>query len=78
MNGNKITFWRRKFLSFIYEKKIRGNGIYIHKMHNGRNPLNWGRNIETIIGNRVAGRGQPYEINIYGSAKLTPFLPWIK
>ncbi len=28
MNGNKITFWRRKFLSFIYEKKIRGNGIY--------------------------------------------------
>ena len=33
-------------------------------MHNGRNPLNWGRNIETIIGNRVAGRGQPYEINI--------------
>ena len=51
---------------------------YDFEMHNGRNPLNWGRNIETIIGNRVAGRGQPYEINIYGSAKLTPFLPWIK
>ena len=43
-----------------------------------KNPLNWGRNIETIIGNRVAGKGQAYEINIYGSAKLTPFLPWIK
>ena len=48
------------------------------EMHNGRNPLNWGRNIETVIGNRVAGKGQAYEINIYGSAKLTPFLPWIK
>ncbi len=51
---------------------------YDFEMHNGRNPLNWGRNIETVIGNRVAGKGQPYEINIYGSAKLTPFLPWIK
>ena len=51
---------------------------YDFEMHNGRNPLNWGRNIETIIGNRVAGKGQAYEINIYGSAKLTPFLPWIK
>lgn len=47
-------------------------------MHNGLNPLNWGRNIETIIGGWVAGSGQPYEINIYGSAKLKPFLPWIK
>lgn len=46
---------------------------YDFEMHNGRNPLNWGRNIETIIGNRVAGKGQAYEINIYGSAKLTPF-----
>jgi RHS repeat-associated protein len=51
---------------------------YDFEMHNGRNPLNWGRNIETVIGNRVAGKGQAYEINIYGSAKLTPFLPWIK
>ena len=51
---------------------------YDFEMHNGRNPLNWGRNIETIIGNRVAGKGRPYEINIYGSTKLTPFLPWIK
>ena len=51
---------------------------YDFEMHNGLNPLNWGRNIETIIGGWVAGSGQPYEINIYGSAKLKPFLPWIK
>jgi hypothetical protein len=30
------------------------------------NPLNWGRNIEIVIGSKVAGRGKPYEINIYG------------
>jgi hypothetical protein len=42
------------------------------------NPLNWGRNIETLIGRSVAGKGIGYEINIYGSKKLTPILPWIK
>lgn len=51
---------------------------YDFEMHNSKNPINWGRNIETIIGGKVAGKGQPYEINIYGSSKLTPFLPWIK
>ena len=51
---------------------------YDFEMHNSKNPVNWGRNIETIIGGKVAGKGQPYEINIYGSTKLTPFLPWIK
>lgn len=51
---------------------------YDFEMHNFKNPANWGRNIETIIGGKVAGKGQPYEINIYGSTKLTPFLPWIK
>ena len=51
---------------------------YDFEMHNIWNPLNWGRNAETIIGNKVAGEGQPYEINIYGSGKLTPLLPWIK
>ena len=42
------------------------------------NPLNWGRNIETIIGSKVAGQGTPYEINFYGNQQLTPILPWIK
>ena len=42
------------------------------------NPLNWGRNVETIIGRRVAGQGSGYEINIYGSKQLVPILPWIK
>ncbi|HON20722.1 MAG TPA: RHS repeat-associated core domain-containing protein, partial [Bacteroidales bacterium] len=42
------------------------------------NPLNWGRNIETMIGQKVVGQGKGYEINIYGSKKLKPILPWIK
>ena len=51
---------------------------YDFEMHNPLNPLNWPRNIETIIGKSVAGNGKPFEINIYGSKKLTPILPWIK
>ena len=43
-----------------------------------RNPLNWTRNIATKIGGLVAGEGIEYEINIYGSQKLLPILPWIK
>ena len=39
------------------------------------NPVNWGRNVETIIGKNVAGEGIPYTINIYGSKQLMPLLP---
>ena len=51
---------------------------YDFDMHSYWNPLNWGRNIETIIGKKVAGEGKSFEINIYGSKKLTPVFPWIK
>ncbi len=51
---------------------------YDFDMHNQWNPLNWTRNAETKIGRKVAGEGQKFEINIYGSKKLTPILPWIK
>lgn len=37
-----------------------------------------GRNIETIIGSKVAGQGVSYVIHFYGSQTLTPILPWIK
>ncbi len=37
-----------------------------------------GRNIETIIGSKVARKGVPYVIHFYGSQTLTPILPWIK
>ncbi|WP_069658632.1 DUF6443 domain-containing protein [Arcticibacter eurypsychrophilus] len=36
------------------------------------NPLNWGRNIETVIGSSLAGPGTPYKINFNGSAEITP------
>jgi len=51
---------------------------YNFKMHSWKNPMNWGRNFEAMIGGRVAGKGTPYEINFYGSNKLTPIFPWIK
>ena len=31
-----------------------------------------------VYGQRIAGSGVQYEINIYGSAKLKPILPWLK
>jgi RHS repeat-associated protein len=51
---------------------------YDFEMHNAWNPLNWPRNAETVFGKSVAGKGQKFNINIYGSKKLTPILPWIK
>jgi len=52
--------------------------IYDFDMHSWWNPFNWARNVETLIGRIVAGQGTKYEINIYGSKQLRPFLPWIK
>ena len=51
---------------------------YDFDMHNSFNPLNWPRNISTIIGKKVAGKGQAYYINLYGSKAIQPILPWIK
>ena len=51
---------------------------YDFNMHSWWNPFNWARNVETLIGRTVAGQGTKYEINIYGSKQLRPFLPWIK
>lgn len=51
---------------------------YNFEMKSWWNPKNWGRNVETAIGKTVAGAGVDYEINIYGSKRLTPLFPWIK
>ena len=51
---------------------------YDFNMHSWKNPLNWPRNFETLIGRLVAGKGVPYEINIYGIGQLNPIIPWIK
>ena len=57
---------------------MHGLNTYDFDMHNPWNPMNWGRNIETLIGKKIAGKGNPYTIHIYGSKKLTPIFPWIK
>ncbi len=44
---------------------------YDFDMKSWWNPLNWARNYEAKIGNIVAGQGKAYQINIYGSKKLT-------
>ncbi len=51
---------------------------YNFEMHSWRNPINWIRNFQTIIGELVAGDGTPYNIYPYGSKKLRPILPWLK
>ncbi len=51
---------------------------YGFEMKPWKNPLNWVRNFETMIGHKYAGEGIPYEINLYGVKQLTPILPWIK
>lgn len=48
---------------------------YDFDMKSWKNPLNWSRNGETIIGEHVAGKGKPFEIIIYGSQKLKPMYP---
>ncbi|WP_039135667.1 RHS repeat domain-containing protein, partial [Flavihumibacter sp. ZG627] len=51
---------------------------YNFEMHNPRNPLNWPRNIATLIGRKVAGEGKSFEINLTGSKWINPVHPVIK
>ena len=43
---------------------------YNFEMHPWSNPVNWIRNVGTIIGGAVAGDGTPFQINFYGSKKV--------
>lgn len=47
---------------------------YDFDMHSWWNPLNWMRNIETIIGKMAAGKGTPFKIRIYGAKKISSFI----
>ena len=51
---------------------------YDFDMKNWFNPINWGRNLETVIGAKYAGDGTSYSIRFYGTAKLKPIFPWVK
>ncbi|MCQ2115198.1 MAG: RHS repeat-associated core domain-containing protein [Bacteroidales bacterium] len=51
---------------------------YNFDMKSWANILNWPRNFETIIGSMYAGKGTPYDIHFYGTAKLKPLVPWLK
>jgi RHS repeat-associated protein len=51
---------------------------YDFDMKSWWNPLNWGRNMQTVIGGAVAGQGTGYNINIYDSKTLKPKWPWTK
>jgi len=46
---------------------------YDFDMKSWANPLNWGRNIETVIGAGVAGQGTPYNIAIQGGAQVPAY-----
>lgn len=45
---------------------------YDFEMHNSYNPLNWPRNLLTVIGKEYAGEGTPYNINITGQKWIKP------
>ncbi len=49
--------------------------IYDFRSHTWWNPLNWGRNFETIIGGSLAGQGADFPISLYGTVKLNPTIP---
>jgi hypothetical protein len=51
--------------------------IYDFDMKSWNNPLNWFRNVETMIGKQYAGNGKPFRINFIGTARIesAPFPP---
>ncbi|RYD53230.1 MAG: hypothetical protein EOP52_03565 [Sphingobacteriales bacterium] len=49
--------------------------FYNFEMHSWFNPVNWGRNFETLIGRWNAGAGTPYPININGTARIQSYDP---
>ena len=53
-----------------------GSELYDFDMKNWWNPLNWARNVETVIGNLSAGwDGNPYQIIFTGSKKIPEQTP---
>jgi RHS repeat-associated protein len=49
---------------------------YDFEMHSNSNPLNWARNLATVIGEQVAGQGISFPIKFYSHKFLeTPFPP---
>ena len=74
----------------VNDRLVYGNLTFVRMPHDGVrayadkydfdmkswwNPFNWMRNVETLIGQQVAGEGQPYLIYLYGTATLksSPF-----
>ena len=59
------------------DNKVKGfPDKYDFESHSWLNPLNWPRNVETIIGRNVAGEGNKYPIYLYGSQTIKPiYLP---
>ncbi len=51
---------------------------YDFDMHSGTSFLTRVRNVETIIGSIVAGRGTPYQIKFYNETKFTSPPKWLK
>lgn len=45
---------------------------YNFEQHSWKNPLNYPRNILTVIGSAVAGEGTEYPINFYGTQTIKP------
>ncbi len=58
-------------------KAVSGD-VYDFDMHSGKTLKTWGRNIETKIAEKIAGKGTAYKIHMYGDKKLKPRYWWVK
>ena len=68
--NEKLVFGNVKFIRCPNDGVRAYADTYDFDMKSGLNPLIIIRNIQTIIGSIVAGKGVPYNIYFYGTAKL--------
>ena len=77
-DDDKLVYGNITLVRYPHNTVHAYSDTYDFDMKNWRDVSNWPRNIATLIGAKVAGSGQPYEIIIYGEKKLAVLFPWQK
>ena len=77
-DDDKLVYGNITLVRYPHNTVRTYSDTYDFDMKNWRDVSNWPRNIATLIGSKVAGSGQPYEIIIYGEKKLAVLFPWQK
>jgi RHS repeat-associated protein len=72
-SSDDIRVYGNITLRLYPENRVKAfQDTYNFEMHNVYNPLNWPRNLLTVIGREYAGPGTPFPINITGSKWIKP------